>query len=394
MLGLIVLAAGAAAWAALLRAARCPGGRLVGGVVCGFLLGPAIFGRAFPALHETLYLGGAGERGSLHAIESRLEAHAAAGVQAGITVDPTAVADLKAERERAAEALRAARDAHDRPRRIALGVLTALMLLGAAAHNPRSGPPGQAVAGSLSVGAWSAALPGGIAFIVLRQAWDVDPACAAIAAAAVGFGPWALSELEREAADGAELGGARTIESAGQVATAIALVMAIGAVWHSRGAEGLGPALPLLAAPLSWLPWTALRSGAIARPARLVTDSLVIPAAAAATAVAIDPVPAFSLWPIVLFLLLSGDGRWLGALIGARILGGRRSLRTMRLVLGSMSAGPTQLAVVAVGLGAAVLSPRYALALLLGAAMLEATAPLRRTLAARLAATEREVEAQ
>jgi hypothetical protein len=64
----------------------------------------------------------------------------------------------------------------------------------------------------------------------------------------------------------------------------------------------------------------------------------------------------------------------------------------MRLVLGSMAAGPTQLAVVAIGLGAAVLDPRYALALLLGAAMLEATAPLRRNLAARLAATEKEVE--
>ncbi len=392
ILGLLLLVIAAVAWGALLRLARCPGWRMVSGVVCGLMLGPGIFGRAFPALHESLLVGGVRERESLQAIERERAAHAAAGAQTGLAVDPQALADLDAEHERAREALRKIRDEHDRPRRVLLGVLTAIMLLGAAAQTPRSGPPGQAVAGSLSVGVWSAALPGGIAFLVLRQYWNADPTGAAIAAAAVGFGPWALSEIEREAAELAELGGARTVESAGQVATAIALCLAIGALWYSQGTAGLVLGLPLLAAPASWLPWPRLRGGPAARPARMVTDAIVIPAAAALTAVAIDPVAQFALWPVVLFLLLSGDGRWLGAVIGAWILGGRRALRTMRLVLGSMAAGPTQLAVVAVGLGAAALDPRYALALLLGAAMLEATAPLRRHLAARLAATEQQVE--
>src|SRR5262249_30302633 len=154
----------------------------------------------------------------------------------GAAIDPQLLASVTAEHSRALGVLEAARSAHQRPRSVLLGVLTALMLLGAAAQTPRSGPPGQAGAGSLSVGAWSPVLRGGIAFLALRQFGGADPTCAALAAAAVAFGPWALTEIDRESADRAELGGARTIESAGQVATAIALALALGALWYSRGA--------------------------------------------------------------------------------------------------------------------------------------------------------------
>ena len=34
-----------AAWAALLRWARCPGWAVMGGVVAGIILGPTVFGR-------------------------------------------------------------------------------------------------------------------------------------------------------------------------------------------------------------------------------------------------------------------------------------------------------------------------------------------------------------
>ena len=91
-------------------------------------------------------------------------------------------------------------------------------------------------------------------------------------------------------------------------------------------------------------------------------------------------------------LLLSGDGRWLGAVIGAVILGGRRGLRTMRLVLGSMAAGPTQLAVTAIAVHTRLIEPSLALALLLGAVLVETTATTRRGVARKIVEAEEQLE--
>jgi hypothetical protein len=117
-----------------------------------------------------------------------------------------------------------------------------------------------------------------------------------------------------------------------------------------------------------------------------------VPAAAAGVAVKVDLLSDFAFWPVLVITLLSGDGRWLGAFVGARILGGRRGLRTMRLVLGSMAAGPTQLAVTAVAVHTWLLAPHFGLALLLGAVLLELMAPARHGMANRLIKTEEEID--
>ncbi|MCI0351857.1 MAG: hypothetical protein L0Z53_20750, partial [Acidobacteriales bacterium] len=118
--------------------------------------------------------------------------------------------------------------------------------------------------------------------------------------------------------------------------------------------------------------------------------SLVFSSLAACTAITIDPLADFSFWPILLILLLSGDGRWLGAFFGAMSLGSRQSLRTMRLVLGAMAAGPTQLAVLAVALSSKWIEAPFALALLLGAILTELASPTHRSFANRLAKAEEE----
>ena len=114
----------------------------------------------------------------------------------------------------------------------------------------------------------------------------------------------------------------------------------------------------------------------------------MIPTLTASVAIWVDLLDDWSLWLVLIVLLLSGDGRWFGAFVGARLLGGRRGLRTMRLVLGSVAAGPTQLAVAAVAVFAGAIAPSVALALLLGAVLIEITAPTRRGMSRRIVQME------
>ena len=74
------------------------------------------------------------------------------------------------------------------------------------------------------------------------------------------------------------------------------------------------------------------------------------------------------------------------------ILGGRKNLRTMRLVLGSMACGPTQLAIAAIAVHTSTVDQNIPLALLLGAVIIEVTTPARRAMSRRLAQTEAELE--
>jgi hypothetical protein len=392
-----------AAWSALLRWARCPGWPVVGGAVAGIILGPAIFGRVMPDRYEALLVGGAEQRQAIGQLERLQEADRLAAEHAGLdSAQMSALADRHAPAlDEAQRRYRQARWAYQRPLRLFVCAVVAAMLLGAAACGVPRAREEQAVVGALSVGAWSAALPGGLAFFFLRWLWDAGASEAALAAAAVAIGPWVLTTADRHAADQAELGGARMVQTAGRVATAITLLLALGAMWQAERPHGLLWGTPLLAAALSWL-IPAPRASSVSGPAagqpgalRAVRGGLayvLVPAVAASAAVRVDPLEDFAIWPIVVILLLSGDGRWLGAVTGATILGGRRGLRTMRLVLGSMAAGPTQLAVTAVAVHTWMIAPRFALALLLGAVLIEVTVPARRGMARRLIKTEQEIE--
>lgn len=400
MLALLVTSAAGAAL--LLRQARCPGWPVVGGVAAGLVLGPSILGRALPSFHERVFLGGAAERAVLREVDRRHAAELAAAATApGGAAEAAGRADAMrrrqaTERSDAEAAWLAALHEHAVPRRLACAALAATVLLGAAAAAlPRAGARGSLVA-PLSIGLWAAALPGGLAYFALRLWGDVEPASAALAAAAAAFGPWALTAVDRDAAERAEVGGASMVQAAGRVASAAAIVTATAAL-ASRGGASAWWALALLGAPLGWLippphPGTA----------RLATGALrvvLVPALGAAAALDVNLFatldargPWAVLWPILLFLLLSGDARWLGAFTGAIVLGGRGGLRTMRLVMGAMAAGPTQLAATAVAAGAGGLGGDIVLALLLGAVLVEVTTPARRAMARRLRETEQEME--
>jgi len=144
---------------------------------------------------------------------------------------------------------------------------------------------------------------------------------------------------------------------------------------------------PLAVLAVSWL-LPVNHHKAIQNAAQFV----LIPALTAAVAIKINMYQHITLWALIVFVLLSGDGRWLGAYIGTMTLGGRRSLRSMRLVLGSMACGPTQLAVTAIALHVWLIPETLGLALLAGAILIEITTPMRRRMAAELTEAEAEIE--
>ncbi len=361
----------------------------MGGVGAGIVLGPTILGRVMPQAYESLFVGGGEELRALEPLVRRGEADRIAAEEAGLSVRD--MGEQEAERKREQEPVRQtwkeAKWAHQGPLRFLTSVIVALTLLGAGAIGVRRSGNGQSMVGAISVGAWSAALPGALAFFAMRWWWNESTAESALVAAATAIGPWALTSIDREAADQAEVGGARMIQTAGRIAAALAVITAGWALSSGHGKGGLLMATPLLAAPLGWL--IPQIDAALVRRS---LDAVVLPAVAAAVAVKIDLYDDFSLWPIALFLLLSGDGRWLGAFTGAMIPGGRSGLRTMRLVLGSMAAGPTQLAITAIAVHTWSIPGGFAMALLLGAVVIEVTTPARRKMARRLIQTEEEIE--
>ena len=377
-IGIGALIVTAAALAMLLRACRAPGWSVIGGVCAGLLLGPTLLGQAAPDLYHAMYLGGAAQRQQLLALEE-YQRHAMMDPDR-VAVAPEAIAEARRD------LLAAQRDFQAPLRTIAL-CITAFVLFGAAAGQRGDPDPRQGFIHALSIGGWAALLPGGIAFIVLNHLMGLDAGPALIASSAVAVGPWMLSQADRRAAELAEHGGAHLLFRAGVVASAIAVAALMYGMWRAAGASGLIYILPLAGLAASWL-IPPLRAAWLARP----LASIAVPALAGFAAIRVDLHHDLSLWPIILLLALSGDGRWLGAYLGAMLLGGRKSLRTMRLVMGSMACGPTQLAVTVIAASSGALPGKYILPLLFGAALVEALAPLRRRMAERLIQTEIEID--
>lgn len=393
MLAMLVLVP--AGWAALLRWARCPGWAVVGGLIGGLMLGPTIFGRVMPHQYEAMVPGGVRERLALQHLTGR---HGADLIAAEIAnLDDQQTAQLKQQQARELKEAQGiwqnATWAHQRPLRLLTSAIVLLTLLGAGVIALQDRPSRPGIVGPLSVGAWSAAVSGGLAFFAMRWLWDEGVAESAVIASAVAMGPWVLTAMDHDAANQAELGGAAMVQRAGRFATLLAVVTASWALWAMRGWGGLAIAAPLLAAPASWSIAPVMKKVPVTSLLAAFVRSIIVPALAASVAIKVDLYQDFAVWPIVIFMVLSGDGRWLGAFTGAMVLGQRRALRTMRLVLGSMAAGPTQLAVTAIAVHSAAISSKFTMALLLSAVLIEVTAPARRSMARRLIQTEQEIEA-
>jgi hypothetical protein len=375
--------------ALLLRWARCPGWAVVGGAVAGILLGPTILGRAAPAALEKLFVGGVEEREARDAVLRRYEIERLAMVETA-RAEP-AFADLDARRiadlAGADAAWKAATWTAQRPLRSFSTAFVALALLGAGLLRVERGERRVDPITASSIGLWSALLPGALAATALVWIWRCPPAQAVLAGAAVAIGPWALTRDDRAAADEAEVGGARLIQTAGRLASLVAVGGVAAALASELGPRGLVWAAPMLALPAGWMLPAAKRAGLV----RALLEILVVPSIAACVALRVELHAHLTFWPVVVFALLSGDGRWLGAFVGAILHGRRRGLRTMRLVLPAMAAGPTQLAIAAIAAHTRTVPEFVMPALLAGAVLVEITAPARRALSDRLARTEEEL---
>lgn len=398
----------------LLRGARFPisGRAVIAGSLAGLLLGPTILGRVVPEQYENLFVGGAKEQAALD--YARWFAANAPMALKDLTSEVRAAQQDQFQRDIAAKelALTQARWRQQQSLRVFALSIIALTLLASATQSPR----GKAIATDprqnwitlASVAIWSFALPAGMTYSIAMRWWDVSISEAAMLAAAVGIGPWVLSALERDIADAAEVGGAWMMQTAGRVASSLAVVLAAWAMWTSRGIEGIALAAALLALPAAWF---AARSIGAQSPHAADLKSQIsnlrfqdfaieslLAILAALVAIKVDVHAQFAWQPLItlaLLALLADDGRWLGAFLGVMLPGGRSggaALRSMRLVMPAMAAGPTQLAVAALGLWCGVIEDRFALPLLAGAILIETTAPARRTMARKLIETEQEID--
>ncbi|MHC5024604.1 MAG: hypothetical protein ACYTGG_11980 [Planctomycetota bacterium] len=310
----------------------------------------------------------------------------------------------RVELTEAGRELEAARWSFQRPFRSYVSAVIVLTLAGAGLlRQPRRARDAGLIAPA-SIGSWAAGVPGGLATGAMIGFWSHSLPAALMAGAAVAIGPWRLPAVDREAADDAERGGAQLVQTAGRVASLLAILAAAWSMWSQRGLEGLAWSMCLLALPLGWAlpalasesrdavtelrpaPWSARRV------AEEVLRCALVPSVAACLAVRIEVFAHFAFWPLVVLVILSGDGRWIGAFIGAMLPGGRRWLRTMRLVMGSVACGPTQVAVAAMAVHAWSLPETIPLGLLAGAILIEMTTPMRRAVAWRLAEAEEELE--
>lgn len=384
--------------AAILRWARAPGWSVVGGVIAGILLGPTIFGRVAPERYEALFIGGVEERAALVDLSRR---HGATLAAAHSQLEPAALRAIEEQQrlERAPfeETLEAVRWTFQRPLRSYASVMVTLALLGAGLlREPHGGGQRTGIFAASSIGIWAAALPAGLACAALVWGWHYSVPLAAVAASAVAIGPWLMKPSDRQAADDAEVNGARRVELAGRISSLAALAGLAFALLAAGQYAALAWSAPLLALPIGWLLRSSGTGGATptTRITRGVLSWFVIPCLAACATLKVDLIEDVRFGVTVLFLLLSADGRWLGALIGALVPGGRRILTTMRLVIGSMACGPTQLAVVVLMAHTHVLPAELVIALVLGAVLIELSARARRVMADRIAETEEVVEGE
>lgn len=383
---------------------RLGGRAIVAGVIAGLLLGPTVFGRVWPERFESVFVGGSKQRADLD--YARWLANAAPLAIEGLTEEARQAMREQAvvEIDQKQRALDTTRWEHQQPLRWLAMAMAVVTLLGAAQPGVGQRDRRQGFITPLSVGIWSFALPAAAAYICGVRWWETPLAASAMLAACVGIGPWRLSVVEREAADGAELGGARMMQVAGKIASMLAIALALWAAWIARGVDGLVLVSPLVALPLGWIAATSIKS---TTPETQQTPSaaadagvihwlfeIALAALAALLCLHIDlhtQIDWTMLAMVAVLGLIADDVRWGGAFLGAIMLGGRPALRTMRLVMPAMAAGPTQLAAATLAIQAGIVPERFALPLLAGVLLIELSAPLRSRMAARLIDAEREL---
>lgn len=378
------------------RRSGVPGGAVLAGVAASFFLGPTMLGRMSPAWFEQVVIGGQEERRNLDILRGENAARDLARRELGIEMQGDGTADPAPaeERDRIAreelEAVEAWRQAQAHDRRIlhvAALAVTGLFLVVAGLTRPVPSGPRPHIVQGLSVGVWSAMFPGLLMLIALRL-MGVDLWSAVAAGAAMATGAVSIARTDLDAADNAEVGGGRLLVMGSGIATALAAAALVVCAVVIPSVDGAASAITLLACLVAgrFLPrleWAGFNS---------VRDAALVPAMTALLAVRIEFLEHWSLWMIMAAIVLSGDGRWFGGVLGAMLSGARRWLRTMRLALGVMSAGTAQIAFAAFVLYGGLVEEPVAYALLAGAIVMDMTTNARRGMARRIEETELEID--
>lgn len=380
LVGLLTLSLLAIGLAELLRRLGCSGWRIVGGLAAGILLGPTVFGRVAPSTYESTFLGGGAARAEVHAIDREHGAYLTAWrLGGGSEADRLEKqAEFEIARAEAESRWRAAQRDDTALHRWMTMALAGVILLGGGGRRSRSAP-GQA----LVIGACSWGVP---AILTMLIAWmcGYPPGAPArlLAIAAAAIGPWRLTRVDEAIAGQAEERGPELIAASGRVATLLSATMAAIALWPREGGFTAWPAAAICGAPI--VGWMCARV-CNAAPWRWISERLLMPLLAALVMVKLELLLDASVWIIILVVIVSGDGRWLGTFIGGRLAARRGVLTTMALALPSLAAAPMQLGIVAIGMASGVLPSGLALPLVAGVAVIELSERLRLRMADHLA---------
>jgi hypothetical protein len=376
LLGTILVAMGGVVAAAVVRRLTGWNFAVAGGVAAGLLLGPAVLGRMAPEWFERWMVGAIEARAELSRVDREHEAYLFAAGRVGL--EP---AGVEAEREafeqkrRTAEAAwRAARYGDEAAGRAVVLALAAIVLLGGRAAS-KAGPAPTRMVDALSIGLWSGGVPAMAAMCVLWvRGGGISTPEGLLVIAAAAVGAWRPARGDVEAAEAVEPSSTRLMERSAAIARVAASGLLAWTCWRSP----VGGVDQWLLGACVVAPWLGLV--AAARDRFGLVSGVAIPALAALASSRIEWLTELSLWPLVLLGLFAGDYRWVGAWIGAVLPGGRRASAAMAMVVGSMAAGPTQMAVAAIGLVLGVMTPALGGALLCGAVMMELSEPARRHL--------------
>lgn len=364
------------AFALVLRIARVRAWSILGGVIGGVLLGPAIFGSIAPTYWEGLFRGGMQEQENYRQLERQQESDVAAATTLGVS--EAYLLQMEATQQyqlvEPMEKWIAAQWSDQRTLRdYAIALIIIILLYGNMRQRIKGTAPPLT---SLSVGVWAAIVPSGIATCLAFWFWNLNVEHALAFGAVLAVGPWTLRRQEQQVADESFEDGAALMLRCGRVAWLGAILMAIYATWQFQGAMSLVWLVPLLILPTMWLlpsrDWKWLS---------ILVRYAAIPSVMATALVLIHPFKDVSLWLIVIVILLCADGRWLGGILGLGLLGGYNSKDALRLAIPLVDSGISQLCMTALLFGAGVLPAEFALAALVGAVFLEYTAPLRMKLA-------------
>jgi hypothetical protein len=345
---------------------------MLGGVVGGVLLGPAVFGAVAPENWESVFQGGTVAHEKLIQLERQQHADILAATTLG--VDETSILQMKADHHyvllQKVDAWNTEKWNAQSTIRWYTMVLIVFVLLSGSMRCKAKGTAPPAM--SLSVGVWASIIPSGLTTLILFLVSDMPLPAVLALGACLGAGPWTLASWERNSADASEQNGALLMLRCGRVAWVVASIVALWVSWTAQGTMSLVWMLPLLLLPFLWVvpakQWRWLH--------RFV-DYAAIPSVMATSLVLIQPLDNLQFWPMLIVILFCADARWLGGMIGLGLLGGRKSGDAMRLAIPLVDAGVSQLCMASLLIGVGVLPAPFAVAALVGAVFLEYTAPIR-----------------